>query len=218
MPLYLCIVAGFDSTSAGFLLLPTTAVVALSSPVVGAWVDRYGAAWPMAVGLMLMALSAGLQMQFVAETNIALVILAFAVMGLGWGCILGPATVIALASVPARFSGSAMGASWTLHNVGGALGLVLSTLTYRLSAARALDVDPRLPGPADPLLVAALVSEPTTAVRKLAGLGSGMTEAEAIVDAFFMAGYHAVMGLLFVVMLLALVAIAGLRRMAARMT
>ena len=52
-------------------------------------------------------------------------------MGIGWGCILGPATVAALACVPPHLSGVAMGASWTLHNLGAALGLTIATVVFQ---------------------------------------------------------------------------------------
>ncbi len=51
-------------------------------------------------------------------------------MGIGWACILGPSTVLALASLPESSSALAMGASWTLHNIGGVIGLGVGLAVY----------------------------------------------------------------------------------------
>jgi len=43
---------------------------------------------------------------------------------------LGPSTMAALSSVSEPLGGVAMGTSWTLHNLGGALGLTIATALY----------------------------------------------------------------------------------------
>ncbi|WP_213739859.1 MFS transporter [Bradyrhizobium sp. dw_411] len=212
MPLYLSVVRGYDSMLTGFMLLPTSALVALTSPLVGRLADKYGPARLLVAGLSLLAVSAGLQMMFSGGSNIALVIVAFMVMGLGWGCILGPSTVAALASVPERLGGVAMGASWTIHNVGGAIGLVLSTLIYRLFAGNALYRTAHFTADADPALVGRLVSEPATAMERLTSLADGVVNPAALIDGYFMSGYRAAMGLLVLATLLALIANVALGR------
>lgn len=131
MPLYLAEVRGLDSASVGLLLLPTTAVLALLSPWAGRWADRHGTRPVLLAGFVLLASSALLQAGFVADSSWSLVITAFALMGAGWACILGPSTVAAIASVPAQDAGVAMGMSWTLHNLAGALGLALTAALFQ---------------------------------------------------------------------------------------
>jgi EmrB/QacA subfamily drug resistance transporter len=211
MPLYLGVVRGYGSLLTGLMLLPTTALVALASPVVGRLADKHGPTPLLAAGLVLLALSAGLQMLFSTGTSTAFVILAFATMGIGWGCILGPATLAALSSVPKQLGGVAMGASWTIHNVGGAIGLVLSTLLYRTFAERALQSKAHLSSGIDPAWIDRLVSEPTTAAVRLAGLLGGAPNA-GLVDDFFLSGYRASMALVAVATLFALAAIAVLTK------
>jgi hypothetical protein len=58
-------------------------------------------------------------------------------MGIGWACILGPSTVAALSSLPESMGAVAMGSSWTLHNMGGAVGLALGTVVYNIYARSA---------------------------------------------------------------------------------
>ncbi|CAM5265866.1 hypothetical protein GCM10010329_03010 [Streptomyces spiroverticillatus] len=67
-------------------------------------------------------------------------------MGVAWAWVLGPATVSALSSAPERRAGLAMGASWTFHNLGGAIGLAVGVVLYRVQASTSLDS--ALPGAA----------------------------------------------------------------------
>lgn len=137
LPLYLGTVRAQGSSQIGWLLLPITAVMALVSPQAGKLADRFGTTPVLAAGFACLALSAGLQANFTATSSWIQVVLALACMGVGWGAILGPATAAALASVPAPQAGVAMGASWTLHNVGAALGLTLATVLYQAAGGNA---------------------------------------------------------------------------------
>lgn len=127
MPLYLTLARHQDSAAAGWLLLPATLVMALLSPWIGRIADKRGPLALLPAGFAFLAVSAGLQLGFGLSTPWPLVLAAFACMGAGWAAILGPSTAVALAAVDATEQGSAMGASWTLHNVGGALGLAVIT-------------------------------------------------------------------------------------------
>ncbi|WP_455924883.1 MFS transporter [Pseudomonas putida] len=139
MPLYLSQVRQLDSAHTGWLLLPVTVVMASVSPLAGRLADRVGSQWVMLAGFAALALSAGLQAMFTAHTGWGLVVLAFACMGSGWGCILGPATLAALGSVPQARGGLAMGACWTLHNLGGALGLAVITAVHQQAGGAFID-------------------------------------------------------------------------------
>ena len=135
MPLYLSEVRGLDAASVGLLLLPTTAVLALLSPWAGRWADRHGTRPVLLAGFVLLAASALLQTRFASDSAWPLVIAAFALMGAGWACILGPSTVAAMASVPAQDAGVAMGMSWTFHNLAGALGLAITAALFQRSGS-----------------------------------------------------------------------------------
>ncbi|MGE8355085.1 MAG: MFS transporter [Microvirgula sp.] len=193
MPLYLGLIRHQDSAMSGWLLLPTTAVMAAASPLAGRLADRCGTTWPLLAGFACLAVSAALQAGFDAGSGWPVVLVAFALMGLGWGSILGPSTVAALASVPPALSGVAMGASWTLHNLGGALGLSLATVLYRNTASQAL-LSQR-PG-LDPARAQALVADPATGAVRLAGPALSPADAEALISHGFLAGYQATMLLL----------------------
>jgi MFS family permease len=174
MPLFLSSTRGYKPLAIGLTLLPTTALVATCSPIVGRLVDRFGSYPLLLSGMGLLATSAALQMSFSVDSGLSIVLPAFALMGIGWGCILGPSTVAAIGSVDEALAGVAMGASWTLHNVAGALGLALATVVYRYFAAARSD-----------------------GMSDLAGQGAPTPEA-------FVTGYQACMALLMIVALIAL--------------
>lgn len=131
MPIYLADLRGLDAASIGLALLPTTAVLALLSPWAGRWADRIGTRPVLLTGFALLTASAAVQANLDGASPWPLVIAAFALMGAGWACILGPSTVAAMAAVPTRDAGVAMGMSWTLHNLAGALGLAVAAALFQ---------------------------------------------------------------------------------------
>lgn len=134
MPLYLGELRGQDSAATGWLLLPTTAVMALVSPLAGRGCHRFGTGPVMGAGFAALLVSALMQSVFGASTPWPWVLAAFAFMGLGWGCVLGPSMTAALTALPPALAGTALGMASTLHNVGGALGLAIGTVLYRFAA------------------------------------------------------------------------------------
>jgi EmrB/QacA subfamily drug resistance transporter len=131
LPLYLDVVRHADAVSTGLLMLPTTVTVAVLSPLTGRVVDRVGPIPVLLTGFVGFGLSALLQSRFDVETGLGVVLAAGTLMGIGWGCVLGPAAVAALSSVPKSDAGVALGAAWTCHNVGGAVGLAIGMTVYR---------------------------------------------------------------------------------------
>lgn len=134
MPLYLGELRGQDSAATGWLLLPTTAVMALVSPLAGRVCDRLGTGPVMGAGFAALLVSALMQSAFGVGTPWSWVLAAFAFMGLGWGCVLGPSMTAALKALPPAMAGTALGMATTLHNLGGALGLATGTVLYRFAA------------------------------------------------------------------------------------
>lgn len=202
MPLYLALIRGESVQASGLLLLPTTLGVAVLSPVVGRLVDRKGPALLVQTGLLLFVLSALLQAAFGEHTSLVYLLGAFAVMGLGWACILGPSTVLGISSVPQQVSSVAMGSLMTLHNVGGGLGLAVGVGLYREIATRALSSASGVPAQTDWLAIAAAAPE-QGAVLLAEHLGQGGDVLQGWVQAAFLQGYQAVMMFLAVVLLLA---------------
>ncbi|MFD7921338.1 MFS transporter [Streptomyces sp. NPDC059740] len=134
VPLYLSAVRGLSGYAVGALLLPCTAVMAALSPFIGRLIDRFGPRPLLAVGFTALTVSALLQTALRPDTSLVHLSVALAAMGVGWACVLSPATVSALSAVPERQAGLAVGSSWTFHNLGGALGLAASVVLFRAAA------------------------------------------------------------------------------------
>lgn len=135
MPLYLGGIRHETDMTIGLMLLPTTASVALLSPMIGHAVDKIGPYKPLLVGFILFVISALLQMSLSGNSSLITVFAAFIIMGVAWGMIVGPATMLAVSALPPSSSALAMGSSWTLHNVGGALGLGIGLAIYHALAS-----------------------------------------------------------------------------------
>ncbi|MGW7535474.1 MFS transporter [Amycolatopsis sp. NPDC054798] len=197
MPLYLSAVRHYGDVAIGLMMLPTTATMAVLSPLVGRLVDRVGPIVVLTTGFAAFTLSALLQSQLDATSGLGFVIVAFALMGIGWAFVLGPSAVAALSSVPPQLSGLAVGATWTFHNFGGALGLALGMTLFRGVADSTLHDDLTAKGVAPGPWTAEVVAKPGSAndlLQQHTGLDRGA--AEGLTDSLFSAGNNATMLLL----------------------
>ena len=206
MPLYLHFILGFTGISLGLLLLPTTAIMALCSPLLTHAITRYGPKRFIAFGFLSLALSGLIQYTFTIATPLWVVCVGFGFLGLGWGCILNPSTVSAMSSIPPSASAVAMGSVWTFHNIGGAIGLSIGTALYHfLSKKSLLDSLPSLTQKswipqaiARPELAPSLIEQYTRLTEQ---------NASKIANHAFISGYEGVMLLLTITSVLAFLVI-----------
>ena len=207
MPLYLHNIQGFSGYGLGLMLLPTTAVMALLSPFVGRAVDRFGPKPLLLLGAAFFILSAALQLHFSANTTMLTIILTFAAMGVGWAAILGPSTVAVLSAVPESSSGLAMGTSWTLHNMGGIIGLAIGTVTYHHLAVISLLKQKLIEGVNQSTVwLNSAVSNPDHALALIQHhTDATQQQAQALFEQSFLSGYQGAMILLIGVMLLSFI-------------
>lgn len=130
MPLYLHVIRGEVAYTIGLMLLPTTTMVALVSPIVGRVIDRKGPQKPLLWGFAFFTLSAILQANFTRNTLLLEILAAFVLMGIAWGLIVGPSTILSISALSRDDEALAIGTSWTLHNIGGSTGLSLGVAIY----------------------------------------------------------------------------------------
>ncbi|EGA64502.1 MFS transporter [Vibrio brasiliensis] len=130
MPLYLSNIQHLAALDIGFMLLPTTAGVAIISPFVGKAVDKLGCKPIIIVGLLLLATSATLQAQFTINEATPFILVSFLCMGIGWGCVLSPSMTAAVTSVPQSYTGAAIGNIGTIQNTGASIGLAIGVAIF----------------------------------------------------------------------------------------
>lgn len=135
LPPYLADRHGLSDPAIGGSLLLVSGTMALASPHVGRWVDRTGPSGPLRYGFAALSVTAGAVLIGASTGSLAVLLVGFVFFGLGWALILAPATLAALSAVPAAESGFAIGASWTFHNLGGALGAAVAAALYASSDA-----------------------------------------------------------------------------------
>ncbi|TFH89977.1 MFS transporter [Vibrio ouci] len=192
MPLYLANIQHLPALNIGFMLLPTTAGVAIISPFVGKAVDQFGCKPIIMLGLLLLAISAILQSQFTASETTPFILLSFLCMGIGWGCVLSPSMTAAVTSVPQHYTGAAIGNLGTIQNTGASIGLAIgvalfnSQLLEHLSSGRENELASTLHTGDLEQLTQALASQ----------LSLGINEVSHLVIDGFMASYSSAMLLL----------------------
>ncbi|AHC25779.1 MULTISPECIES: MFS transporter [Mycobacteriaceae] len=126
LPPYLAFRHGLDVRTTGWVLLLVSATMALTSSRVGRWVDRSGPVRPLLTGFTAFTGTAVLVIVGTVLGSLPVLLVGLVTFGLGWALILAPATLAALSAVDPQEAGFAVGASWTFHNLGGALGAAVA--------------------------------------------------------------------------------------------
>ncbi|MFG2145214.1 MFS transporter [Streptomyces sp. NPDC048696] len=220
LPLYLNEVRGYGGYATGAMLLPCTAVMAALSPFVGRLTDRFGPRKLLIAGFGAFTVSALLLTRISADASLAFLVVALVAMGLAWACVLGPATVSALSSVPERQAGLAMGSSWTFHNLGGAIGLAAGIVLYRSQADSSLTSALADRGAATGSWTKDAVADPERATELLRSHTSlGNAEITDVFDRMFTHGTQAAMWMVAAtsfaaLLVLSLLSLTGRRRTA----
>src|ERR687895_1688219 len=121
---------GYSPLEAGLRTLPWTAMPIFVAPVAGILSDRIGSRPLMAAGLALQAVALA-WLAVVSEPDVAYgaIVPAFVMAGTGMALVFAPAANAALSSVRPEEAGQASGATNTIREIGGVLGVaVLSTV------------------------------------------------------------------------------------------
>jgi EmrB/QacA subfamily drug resistance transporter len=124
LPLDFQHVRGHSALVSGLLLLPCTALWALTSLATGRVVARVGTRLPMAAGLLLTAI--GLALLAIRDPALPIVLAALAVVGIGIGLAFAPMTAAGLNALPASKAGMASGALLMTRMVGASFGVATS--------------------------------------------------------------------------------------------
>jgi DHA2 family multidrug resistance protein-like MFS transporter len=138
---YLQLVLGLSPLQAGLWTVPGAVTSIIGSNMAPALARRVQPAFLVAAGLALAAVSFGLLTQ-VGTDSLALIVVAWSLMSLGFGMTFTLTTDLVVGSAPAERAGSASAISETAAELGGALGIAvlgsLGTALYRSQVATAI--------------------------------------------------------------------------------
>jgi EmrB/QacA subfamily drug resistance transporter len=122
---YFQAVRGYTPLRAGMLMLPMGIGALLSSTNTPALMRRYGPRAVVVAGTSAMAVVLVAYSQVAPGTAAAWLIAVQFVFGLGWGCIMAPATASLMSVVPLPKAGAGQAVSQTLRQIGAALGVAV---------------------------------------------------------------------------------------------
>jgi Major Facilitator Superfamily len=126
--LYMPNLRGWSSVEMALAFLPTGLIVAYGATRMGSIVNRVGTALPIATGLTSLAISYLLFLNIGADSDyLSAMLPTFLLAGFGFTLAFGPLNVAATAGVADEEQGLASGLVQTSFQVGGAIGLAVST-------------------------------------------------------------------------------------------
>ena len=123
--LYLQDVRGYSALQAGLCTLPMAAMALVFSPLSGRIVGTRGPRLPLLCAGVCMLVGAGLLTELSPTTPLALLLLAYAIFGIGFGMVNSPITYTAVSGMPNSQAGVAAGLASTSRQVGQTLGVAI---------------------------------------------------------------------------------------------
>ena len=138
IPLYLQQFQDMGAFDTGLLLLPQALVMAVIMPLAGQIYDRFGAKWPAAIGLAIVAYTTWDMATLTPDTPHGHLELILAVRAAGIGLAMMPIMTGGLSSLPARFTSNGSAFNTVVQRTSSAIGLAAMTALMTLQQAQGL--------------------------------------------------------------------------------
>ncbi|QIS11810.1 MFS transporter [Nocardia arthritidis] len=123
--LYLQTVRGYSAVHTGLLYVAMAAATLVASPLSGRLVGRLGTKPSLLVSGIAMAVAALALTQLTPDTPIWMLIIVFAIFGIGFGSVNAPITTAAVSGMPLDRAGAAAAVASTSRQVGVSIGVAL---------------------------------------------------------------------------------------------
>lgn len=142
--IYLQVVLGYSSQSAGFILICQPLIMALLTPKMGKLSDKYSPFKMSSIGMGLCAIGAAFYIFMGEETSVAYIAFALAITGLGFAFFSSPNTNAVMSCVEKKDYGVATSVLNTMRTVGQTSSMVIVTIivTFLMPGAVLTDVQP----------------------------------------------------------------------------
>lgn len=115
---------GLSASQVGLTLLPFGLIIGIVSRFAGAWADRAGPRWPLALGAALVAVAAA-GLAIGGETFWAGVLTPVLAMSVGMGIVVAPLTTAVMNSAPEARSGTASGVNNAASRLAGLFAIAV---------------------------------------------------------------------------------------------
>ncbi len=140
LPLFLQTVLGYTSESAGLATAPRGIGAMIAMPVVGLLMAYVDSRWLMSAGLAMVAGATLMFGNLTLDVSMASIVWPNVLMGVGMGMMMVPLMAVALGTLPKARIGNASGVFNLVRNLGGSIGISMST-TFLARAAQAHQVN-----------------------------------------------------------------------------
>ena len=137
--LYMQNILGYSPLEAGVRFLPSTLLVIVTAPIAGRLTDRIGPRPLITAGLVLVAIALFIQTHITVDSGYGLLLVAFAIMGVGIGLTMSPMSTAAMNSVDPAKAGVASGILSMTRMVGGTFGVAAIGALFQTLSRHRLD-------------------------------------------------------------------------------
>jgi EmrB/QacA subfamily drug resistance transporter len=146
LTLYLQNILGYSPLQTGIRFLPATIMIIVMGPLAGRLTDRVGSRPLMTLGLVIVAISLGIESRLTVHSGYGLLLPGFVLMGLGMGLVMSPMSTAAMNSVDRTKAGAASGLLSMIRMVGSTFGVaVMGALVATIGRSQIDSGLPHLP-------------------------------------------------------------------------
>lgn len=126
--IYLQVVMGYSSQSAGFIMISQPVIMAVLSPLMGRFSDKFSPFKMSSVGMAFCAAGTGIFIFTNQETSLVIIIAALVITGLGFALFSSPNTNAVMSCVEKENYGVASSVLATMRSIGHTLSMVIVTI------------------------------------------------------------------------------------------
>lgn len=126
MPFFLIQGQGLSASQAGLLLMPSAAMMSVTSPIAGSLSDRFGSRVLSPLGIAITGSGLFALSRLTVDSGTIDVVWRSALVGLGMGCFGSPNSNAMMGAVPREMIGLAAGTQASMRNLGNVVGVAVA--------------------------------------------------------------------------------------------